>query len=553
MQPRATTSLFATPRADLPAGVVVFLVALPLCLGIALACNAPLLSGIVAGAVGGIVVPLVSRSALSVCGPAAGLTAVILAALTTLGSFEAVLTATMLAGVLQIGIGLLRAGSLASLVPGSVIKGMLAAIGIILILKQLPHVVGYDPSDLGLAETGPSVLRRLVEMFDGIQPGALAISAVSLGTLWGWPRLGVPGVPSALLVVVFGTLLQVLFEHAVPQLALDRTHLVALPELAGPVELWQSLSRPDFSVLSRLEVYEVAITLAIVASIETLLSIEAVDRLDPERRKTPTSRELFAQGIANIVSGGVGGLPITSVIVRSSANVASGAKNRLSALTHGVLLLASVLILTPWLNHIPLACLAAILLQTGYKLATPELIASMWRLGPAQFAPFAVTVVAILATDLLRGVLAGLVLGVLFAVRANAKSSIETERKGDELRIVLRKDATFLVKPAITDAFARARTGDVVTIDAKHEFVDHDARELILAFKEDAASRDIEVKLRGDALEQTWLPCERAVERGASATASGTGGAKSRSGVDCGGTNGGRTSRRRGGPTTTSP
>lgn len=505
MQEQPRPSLFATARADLPAGLVVFLVALPLCLGIALASNAPLLSGIVAGAVGGLVVPLISRSPLSVCGPAAGLTAIVLAALASLGSFEAVLTATMLAGLLQIGIGLLRAGKLASLVPGSVIKGMLAAIGIILILKQIPHALGHDLSDLGLAETGPSVLRRLYEMLRGIEPGAVLISAVSLATLWAWPKLGVPGLPAALLVVVFGTGLQLYFERALPQLALSPAHLVSLPELDGPASLWQSLPRPDLSAFARLEVYEVAVTLAIVASIETLLSIEAVDRLDPERRKTPTSRELVAQGVANIASGGLGGLPITSVIVRSSANVASGAKNRLSALTHGALLFASVLFLTPWLNHIPLACLAAILLQTGYKLAQPKLVASMWRLGPAQFAPFAVTVVAILATDLLRGVVAGLVLGVLFLLRANAKTSLETHRERDGLHIELRKDATFLVKPALLEAFDEARPGDSVIVDARHEYVDHDAHELILAFQEDAARRHIDVHLLGDALEQTWV------------------------------------------------
>ena len=361
-------SILAYPKEDAVAGVVVFLVALPLCLGIAIACGVPPVSGLVAGIVGGIVVPLVSKAPLSVTGPAAGLTSIVLMEVERLGSVEAFLAAVVVAGVLQLLLGLVRAGRFATLVPSSVIQGMLAAIGITIVLKQIPVAAG--------------VKGTLADIPANLHMGATLLTFVSLGILYGWkhtPLARFKLVPAALVAVVVATGLAVAFE-GVPALALAESHYVRVP-MGGAAGLAAALPRPDFSVLATGAGWVAAVTIALVASIETLLSVQAVDRLDPLRRQSPPDRELVAQGVGNAVSGLVGGLPITSVIVRSGANVAAGGRERLAAIVHGVLLLLAVLLAAALLNRIPLACLAAVLLQVGLNLAKPATFAAQRKLG----------------------------------------------------------------------------------------------------------------------------------------------------------------------------
>jgi MFS superfamily sulfate permease-like transporter len=399
---------------DLPASIVVFLVALPLCLGIALASGAPLFSGIIAGVVGGIVVGSVSGSALSVTGPAAGLTTIVLASITRMGTFEAFLTTVFLAGLIQFTLGILKAGSIGNYFPSSVIKGMLAAIGIILILKQLPHAVGYDKDFEGdesfLQKDGENTFTEILNALSYVNFGAVIIFAASLLILILWERPFIKNnkfstlLPAPLLVVLAGVLANMLFVGSFPDLAIEKEHLVSLP-IADDLAAFASQFRfPDFSQILTKDTWITAFTIAIVASLESLLSIDAVDKLDPFKRTSPLNRELQAQGLANTVSGLIGGLPVTAVIVRSSANVAAGARTRVSAITHGMLLLVTAFLIPTLLNKIPLASLAAILLMVGYKLAKPSLIVSMYHKGKDQFIPFAVTIIAILLTDLLIGI-----------------------------------------------------------------------------------------------------------------------------------------------------
>ena len=395
-------AMFSFPRQDAAAGIVVFLVALPLCLGIAVASGAPPVSGLVAGIVGGILVPFLSRSPLSVTGPAAGLVSIVVLETERLGGFERFLAATVAAGGIQVLLGLLRCGRLASLVPSSVIKGMLAAIGIVIVLKQLPVAAG--------ATGGLDSIRTRAAA------GPAVIAAATLAVLLGWrftPLASVAALPAALAAVVMAAGLAALFR-GVPWLALAPEHFVRVP-LGGFGSLVDALPRPDFSALSVIDGWVVAGTVAAVAGIETLLSVQAVDRLDPLGRTSPPDRELLAQGVANAASGWMGGLPVTAVIVRSGANVAAGGRERMSALVHGALLLASVMFAGTALNMVPLACLAAILLQVGLVLARPALFRAQWRLGGEQFVPFAVTIAGVLAFDLLKGVLAGLAVGIAFA------------------------------------------------------------------------------------------------------------------------------------------
>jgi MFS superfamily sulfate permease-like transporter len=395
-------TMFAYPRQDAAAGIVVFLVAVPLCLGIAVASGAPPVSGLVAGVVGGILVPFLSRSPLSVTGPAAGLVSIVVLETEKLGGFERFLAATVAAGGIQFLLGLLRCGRFARLVPSSVIKGMLAAIGIVIVLKQLPVAVGA-PGGLGSIRAGAAA-------------GPALIAAVTLAVLLGWrftPLARLAALPAALAAVVLAAALAALFR-GIPSLALAPEHFVRVP-LGGFGSLMDALPRPDFSVLAVMDGWVVAGTVAAVAGIETLLSVQAVDRLDPLKRTSPPDRELLAQGVANAASGWMGGLPVTAVIVRSGANVAAGGRERLSALVHGVLLLVSVVFAGAALNLIPLACLAAILLQVGLGLARPALFRAQWRLGGEQFVPFAITIAGVLAFDLLKGVLAGIAVGIAFA------------------------------------------------------------------------------------------------------------------------------------------
>lgn len=472
---------------DVPAGLVVFLVALPLCLGIALASGAPLLSGLVAGIVGGLVIPLVSRSALSVCGPAAGLATLVLAGIAQAGSFQAFCMAVVLAGLLQLVLGLCRAGRLVAFFPSSVIKGMLAAIGVLLIFKQLPYALGLSGGKLSASALA--------------QPewSALALGLVSLGLLIGWdkarPRaLGI--IPGALVVVVVATLLSELLRWGQPELALSQAFLVTLP-IDGPQSLLAQLRAPDWSALRNLDIWLLALTLAVVASLETLLSLEAVDKMDPYQRRTPLNRELVAQGLGNSVSGLLGGLPITSVIVRSSANVHAGARTRLSTVVHGALLLSTVMWAAGLLNRIPLASLAAILLVTGYKLAQPALFQAMHRLGRPQFGPFLATLGAILATDLLKGILVGLVVSVAFTLRNAMRAPYTLRREGERYVLSLKQDVYFFNKAALLEALERMPEGARVVVDGSGtSFIDHDVLEVLGNFGRSASRKNIQLEVR---------------------------------------------------------
>lgn len=494
---------------DLPASIVVFLVALPLCLGIALASGAPLISGIIAGIVGGIVVGLISGSHTSVSGPAAGLAAVVLASISKLGAFEILLTAIVIAGFIQLAMGLLRAGFIANYIPSNVIKGLLAAIGILLILKQIPHAVGYDTNpDDGFSfiqPNGENTFSDIVRALNTITPGAVLIALVSVAILAYWDRTPLKQfrvLPASLLVVALGVLLNLVFAAFAPGLAIGQEHLVNLPDF-DTGNLGAFLHLPSVAHVSNGDVWVVAVTIAIVASLETLLNVEAVDKLDPHKRETPTNRELLAQGAGNILSGFLGGLPVTSVIVRSSVNIQTGARTKASAVLHGLLMLASVLVLAPLLNMIPLSALAAILIMTGYKLAKVSLFREMYRKGWSQFAPFVVTVVAIVFTDLLSGVLIGLATSVFYLMRSNFRNpySIEQYRLhiGDVIKMELPNQVSFLNKATIKAALWDIPHGSKVLIDAAGaDFIDEDVLEIIQDYRDVVApERGVQLNVVG--------------------------------------------------------
>lgn len=493
---------------DIPSGVVVFLVALPLCLGIALASGAPLFSGVVSGIIGGIVVGALSGSHTSVSGPAAGLAAVILASITKLGAFEILLSAILIAGVLQLAFGALRAGFIASYIPSSVIKGLLAAIGLLLILKQIPHAVGYDPTrydDLSALGEGSARLgAAFADALNLVTPGALVISALSLLIMVYWdktPLRNVKALPAPLFVVVLAMLLNWVFDRFAPALRLSDTHLVDLPPI-DMNNLGAYLHLPDIGHFTNHDVWLVGLTIAIVASLETLLNVEAVDKLDPHKRTTPPNRELVAQGVGNIAASLLGGLPVTSVIVRSSVNINSGNRTKASAILHGILMLASVLVLAPLLNTIPLSALAAILIVTGYKLAKVSLFKDMYSKGWAQFLPFAITVLAIVATDLLTGVLIGLASSVFYLLRSNFRNPFSVEQYrmhiGDVIKMELPNQVSFLNKATIKTTLAGIPDGSKVLIDAsKADYVDHDVLETIEEFRTAAAERDVRLNVVG--------------------------------------------------------
>ncbi len=482
--PMIRSNIFAYPRQDCLAGIVVFLVALPLCLGIAMASGVPPVSGLVAGIIGGIAIPLISRSALSISGPAAGLIAIVLFEIERLGGINAFMTAVALAGAMQIVFGLLRTGKFASLVPSSVVKGMLAAIGITIMLKQLPVLFGAQ-SGLGSITTT-------------MHWGATMIGVVSLFVLMLWKRTPLARfalVPPALVIVVASSIAATMMKGE--SWMLNTSQLVNVPT-GGFDGLRAALPLPDWSLLGSSAVWIAAATIAVVASIETLLSCQAVDRLDPLKRRSPLDRELVAQGVGNTLSGAFGGLPITAVIVRSGANVAAGGRERLSAIVHALLLFGCVLLLPNVLNHIPQACLAAVLIQVGLNLAKPSLFAEQRRLGLDQLVPFLVTIAAVLATDLLKGVIIGVVVGLIVALRKSTKNSVERIDQADgSITLQLRRDGTFLIKPALVAAFDNIASGSRVTFDGKGELLDQDVREAIVSFLDDARNRDIRVTLVG--------------------------------------------------------
>ena len=502
-------SIFSNVRGDLAAGLVVFLVALPLCLGIALASGAPLFSGIVSGVVGGVVVGFLSNSSLSVTGPAAGLTAIVLTAITDLGGFNIFLLAVILAGLLQMGLGFLRAGSFSNYFPTSVIEGMLAAIGIIIILKQIPHAFGHDVTNEGdfffIEKSGNTTFDTLIESVNYIHLGSLFIALVSLAILITWEKVpalrNLKVIPGALVVVVTSILLNEFFIRSGSSLAiLSQNHLVNLPSLS---EIKDGFALPNFNELANEKVWIVAITIAVVASIETLLCIEATDKLDPYKRFTDTNRELKAQGIGNLISGLLGGLPMTSVVVRSSANINSGGRTKLATIFHGVLLFSFALSIPFILNKIPLAALAAVLLMVGYKLAKPSVFVHLWNNGYTQFVPFVITVIAVVRIDLLKGVAIGLMASIIFILYQNLKIAYsfkkESFKDGDIITIKLAQEVSFLNKAAIKNTLASIPRGSKLIIDASNtKYIDFDVVELIKDFKNiKADDKEIDLTLKG--------------------------------------------------------
>ncbi len=506
---RSTPPFSESWRHDLPASIVVLLVALPLCLGIALASGAPLSSGLMAGVIGGIVVGLLSDSQLLVSGPAAGLTAIVLAGITALGSFPAFLVAVIIGGVLQVVLSFLRAGVIGYYFPSAVIRGMLAGIGVILILKQLPHAVGYDADYEGdesfLQPDGENSFSALFSAFDSIQAGAALICLVSLAILIVWAKTPalqkIKLLPGPLVVVLAAVAMNLAFGVVLPSWEVAASHLVQLPVPETASDLLTFIIFPDFSAITNPEVWRIGVTLAIVASLESLLSLEATDKLDPFKRESDTNRELFAQGVGNTIAGFVGGLPITGVIVRSSANVQAGGRTRWSAVIHGLMLLVAVLTIPAALNYIPLSALAAILLYTGYKLAAPSLWKSTYKLGMQQFIPFAVTVVAIVFTDLLIGIAVGMLVGLSFILTEYLRQPALTRVSSPEAvlqRYLLPDQATFLSKANIEQTLDALPPGSRIEIDGRNtKRFDHDVLEILYDFRTTAELRDIDYRLVG--------------------------------------------------------
>lgn len=496
------TSIFSNIKGDLSAGLVVFLIAVPLCLGIALASGAPLFSGMIAGIIGGIVIGFFSGSNLSVSGPAAGLTAVVLAAITKLGAFDIFLLSVVIAGAIQLAFGLLKAGTVANYFPSNVITGMLTAIGIIIIMKQLPYAFGYDKSSESTYEFIDAE-NTLFAALNHISLGATIITIVSIFIILYWSKVPkVSVVPAPLVAVIAGILLNMAFSGSAV-LALGDNHLVRLPVPESFNDFIAQFTFPDFSAITNKEVWITAATVAIVASVETLLNVEATDKLDPLKRHTSPNRELKAQGIGNIVSGLIGGLPITSVIVRSSANINAGGRTKLSTMTHGVLLLVCTALIAPFLNMIPLATLAAVLLVTGYKLCKISIFREMFKNGKYQWVPFVVTVVAIVFTDLLIGIALGMAVSVLAILRGNMKSSYyfrkEKYQSGDSIRLELAQEVSFLNKASILLTLDHLPANTTVIIDAnKTAYIDYDVLQTIREFKEiKAPQKNIHVVLTG--------------------------------------------------------
>lgn len=491
-------------KKDIPSSIVVFLVALPLCLGIALASGAPLFAGVLTGIIGGIVVGTLSGSQLSVAGPAAGLTTIVLHGITTLGSYETFLLALVIAGVFQILLGLIKAGTIANYFPSAVIEGMLAAIGIILIMKQFPHAVGYDKDFVGdenfAQDDHENTFSGIFSALAKINYGAVIIAAISIGLMLFWPKIKkVAGIPAALMVVLMGIGLSLAFNGT--GLALREKQFVHIPIVNSASEFFGLFKMADFSQIGNKQVWITAFTIGIVASLETLLSLEAVDKIDPIKRISPTNRELLAQGAGNLVSGFLGGLPMTAVIVRSSANVNAGARTKMSAIIHGVFLLVSLLFIPKLINLIPLSCLAAILLMTGYKLARISLFKHMWHKGLDQFIPFVVTILAVVFTDLLIGVGIGMMVGVFYILRTNLRNPYfyHVERNGDKkvVRIRLAEEVSFLNKAAIQVTLTSLPKESTVIIDGSNSrFIDQDVLETINNFKHNAYTKGIIVQLQ---------------------------------------------------------
>ena len=498
-------------KSDLPASMVVFFVAVPLCLGIALASGAPLFAGIIAGIIGGIVVGIASGSPLGVSGPAAGLAVIVLTSIATLGSWPAFLLAVVLAGIIQLALGFAKAGFIAYFFPSSVIKGMLTGIGLLIILKQIPHALGWDKDaegdDAFLQADGENTFSEITKALDFITPGAILIAGISLALLILWDRVLTKKhkifqlLQGPIVVVVLGIVMNYLFKAGTLNFSLAADQVVQLPVANNLREFFSQFTFPDFGAITNFEVWKIAIVLAIVASLETLLCVEATDKMDPNKRITPTNRELKAQGLGNIVSGMIGGLPVTQVIVRSSANINFGGKTKMSTILHGVFLLISAITIAGLLNMIPLASLAAILLMVGYKLAKPSLFIQMYKLGWEQFIPFTATVVAILATDLLKGITIGLLFGIFYTLRHSYRNShhmketISTDEGKQVHHLILAEEVSFFNKANVIKELDEIPANSKVIIDCTNsKSIAYDVVELIRDYRSNAKLKNITVE-----------------------------------------------------------
>jgi len=504
-------NMFKEIKNDFPASIIVFFVALPLCLGIALASGAPLFSGIIAGIIGGIIVGTASASPLGVSGPAAGLAVIVLTSIASLGSWEIFLMAVVLSGVIQVILGYAKAGFIAYFFPTSVIKGMLTGIGLLIILKQIPHALGWDNEGMGsdsfIQADGQNTVSEIFQALNFITPGAVLIGAISLGILILWDKVLMKKhkvfqiLQGPIVVVALGILMNYFFQSGILNFTLTDKQVVSLPVPESFSGFLNQFTFPDLSALTNIEVYKIAFVIAIVGSLETLLCVEATDKLDPERRITPTNRELKAQGLGNIVSGLVGGLPITQVIVRSSANINFGGKTKMSAIFHGFFLLISAITIASLMNMIPLASLAAILLMVGYKLAKPALFKEMYKLGWEQFIPFTMTVVGILATDLLKGITLGILFGIFYTLRHSYRNShhlmdiVKNENGNEVHHIVLAQEVSFFNKASIIDTLDLIPENSKVIIDfSKSKSIAYDVLEIIRDFEINAKTKNIVVE-----------------------------------------------------------
>ena len=502
--------MFKTIKNDLPASIVVFFVALPLCLGIAFSSGAPLFSGLIEGIVGGIVVGSLSGSNIGVSGPAAGLAAIVLTAIGTLGGYENFLVAVVLGGIIQLVFGVLKAGIIGYYFPSSVIKGMLTGIGIIIILKQIPHFFGYDADPEGdfafLQLDGGNTFSGILNSFNNIQLGSTIIGFVALGILMLWDK--VLSKKSKIFQLIQGPLVAVivgivfyLITQDNSSLSITEKHLVSVPIPEDAASFFGQFSAPNFSVITSVDVWIVAFTIALVASLETLLCVEATDKLDPHKNVTPTNRELFAQGTGNIISGLIGGLPITQVIVRSSANIQSGGRSKMSAIIHGFFLLISVILIPRLLNKIPLSVLAAVLFIVGYKLAKPSLFKKMYELGWKQFIPFTVTVLGIVFTDLLKGIGLGMAVGIVVILIKSYQNShflhIEDKSNGKhKIKMTLAEEVTFFNKGAILKELDSLPIDTYLELDVrKTRYLDNDIIEILEDFSIKARERNIDIKI----------------------------------------------------------
>lgn len=502
--------MFKTLKNDIPSSIVVFFVALPLCLGIALASGAPLFSGVIAGIIGGIIVGALSGSKIGVSGPAAGLAAIVLTAIGTLGGYENFLVAVVIGGCIQLLFGILKAGIIGYFFPSSVIKGMLTGIGIIIILKQIPHFLGYDADPIGddafFQVDSENTFSELINAVNHIIPGSLIIGMVGLLVIIFWDTVLAKKakfftiIQGPFVAVVLGILFYLLTKDSAT-LAISQTHLVNVPIPDSLNSFLGQFSFPNFAVIGNMEVWVVGFTIALVASLETLLSVEATDKLDPDKNVTPTNRELLAQGTGNILSGLVGGLPITQVIVRSSANIQSGGKSKLSAIIHGFLLLISVLLIPTLLNKIPLSVLASVLLVVGYKLAKPKLFKSMYQLGWKQFVPFIITIIGIVFTDLLVGIGLGLSVGIVVILIKSYQNSHFLHKETDisdknHLKMTLAEEVTFFNKGAILNELDKIPHNAHLEIDVrKTQYLDYDIIEILEDFIIKAKERKIDIRV----------------------------------------------------------